>query len=384
MKYDFVVVLHRLYDNGNIKKGGVDLIVDYLLKKNKTILLIEYPLDYKQSNQMRVSQLTYNETKPLYYTPVFIRVSVISWIIEFFLTLTTISRYSAVGGVIITGDPLATLPAILLRKAGMFKFHYYHSIDYSTKRFKNPLLNSLYTKILKMGVKSADLVGVVSRPAVDRLAREGVKRTIFIPNSMDYHSLDKIRKPVVQRKHGNLVITCSEVSNKYLIKDLVMLTQKLKEKYESIHLDVVGRFDSNSTYCKELTNYVNSNNLQDTITFHGQVDREANYQIISQSYIGLAFYDGLHSHVMFGDALKIREYSAFGLPTVADSHTPTAVEMNEVSAGFTVSGFNEAYNKIDILLSDINNYNRVSECALRWAKKFDKKKILDDLYARYF
>lgn len=384
MKYDFVVVIHRLYDKGTIKKGGVDLIVDYLLKRNNTILMIEYPLNYGQSNEMRVSQLTYGETTPLYISRIPIRINVICWVLEFFLTLTNIFRFAGTGGIIITSDPLTTLPAVLLRKAGMYKFHYYHSVDYSTDRFKNVVLNAIYLKLLKIGLKNADLVGIVTRQAAQRLTGYGVKRTIYIPNSLDFHSLDGIRKPINNRDRNSLVITCSDVSHKYLIMELVQLTGKLKEIYPAIKLNVVGKFDPKDSYCKELLSYTEDHNLQENIIFHGQVTRELNYQIIAQSYIGLAFYDGLHSHVIYGDAIKIREYAAFGLPSVADTHTYTAVEMNEVGAGYTVANVEAAFEKVRNLIDIEQDYKLRSEAALKWSKKYDKRKLLENLYTQYF
>ncbi len=383
MTFDYVVLIHRIYSDGNVKKGGLDLIIDFLAAKDKRILLVEFPLDYKQSKQIRISMFRDNTQKVLEISRMPFYIPVVVWGLEFLLTLTAIFRYGATGTTVITSDPLTSLPAVLMRKSGMFKFHYYHSVDYSTDRFKNKLLNNIYVKLLKNGIKNADLVGFVSHSAIEILSKFGAKKTMFIPNSMDFHSLDKYRKPLDKRNKYSLVLTCSEVSHKYLVKELVELVNKLKTDFPTITFNVLGRITSDDPYYSNLLKYVKDNNLSENVIFHGQVDRETNYNILSSSYIGLAFYDGLHSHVKFGDALKIREYSALGLPTVGDSHTYTAVEMNDSHAGFTVTNFDEAFSRIFEIFNDVTLCQTLVQNALKLGKKYDKKVILEKLYNQY-
>lgn len=384
MKYDFVVIIHRLYANGFAKKGGVDIVIDYLLSKGKKILLLEFPLEYSQSREIRTSEVTQNTVMILDSRQVPLGISVICWMLEFIYTFWCISHFSGGGGVIITSDPLTTLPAVLLKRFGVFKFHYYHSVDYSTDRFNNKFLNFIYLLLLKLGLRNADLVGIVTKQAAQRLTGFGVKNTIYLPNSLDYHALDSVRKPVNDREPFSMVITCSDVSNKYLIRELVDLTKKLSVIFPEITLRVIGRFDANETYCMDLAKYIQDNKLQDLVVFHGQISRELNYELISKSYIGLAFYDGLHSHVIYGDALKIREYAALGIPCVADTHTYTAVEMNDCGGGFTVANLDEAFEKIVLLMTNSQVYDGCTEAALRWSEQNDKRKLLDSMYDAHF
>jgi glycosyltransferase involved in cell wall biosynthesis len=380
MKYDCVVFIHRLYFEGKIKKGGLDLIVDYLLSKNKKVLLFEFPLDYRQSTKILVSALQGSAVTPLVQFNTLGRISVINWLCEFFFAFGYTLLRVGKSGLVITSDPLTTFSGLVLRKFGFFKYHYYHSVDYSTDRFANPLLNWVYTQLLILGLRSADLVGFVTLKAKERLSQFSVKNMAFIPNSPDFHSLDSVRLPPEKHQPFSLVVTCSDVAHKYLIHELIVLTNRLKNKFPEVVLHIIGNTDRTDEYFVALQKYIANNALETHVVFHGHVSREENYKILANSYVGLAFYDGLFSHVIYGDALKIREYCALGLPSVADDHTYTAIDMAKNGCGFCLKDISGAEEKIAALFTDTTLYQQMSSKSLEWAAANDKRKILDDLF----
>jgi glycosyltransferase involved in cell wall biosynthesis len=284
---------------------------------------------------------------------------------------------------IISADPLTTLPAVLLRKLGWYKFHYYHCIDFSTDRFHNDFLNKVYASLIKFGLQKADLIGVVTKVAQNKLTRLTTAPIEYMPNSPSFDDLAKYRLPIVERQPYSLVVSVSEVSHKYMIHKLVEITAELRNKYPKIAFHVIGPFGKDSYY-QDVKNYVDENQLGTNVIFHGGLSREENYRTIGKCLIGLAFYDGKFSHVQFGDALKIREYAALGLACIADKQTTTGIEAGERQCGFAVDSIDEAASKISELLDNASVYQASVDNALRWAKENDKDVLVRTLVQKYF
>ena len=372
------VFIHRLYYDDKPKKGGLDLIIDFLLEHDYTIYLAEFPLNYAQSRKHTFKRVTKSETELLeeFTTPT--PRSSVNWLLEVIHCIFWSLKYKLTSGIVFSADPLMALPAVLIN----FKFHYYHSVDYSPVRFSNSILNFIYLKLLFFGMKRADLVGVVTKRALDRLSYFKIKNMLYIPNSP---SFDACRSYYVEpgNREKSLVITCAEISDKYKVLEVCNLFCSLNEKYPELRLNLIGYYDDESDYVTKIKSYLKQNKLTEKVVFHGYNERGKNLSIIGKSYLGLAFYDDKqYSHVIFGDSLKMREYAVLGLPIVADASTSTAYEMSEEQAGFMVLDSNEAEERISSLLDDFNLYNELSQNSLEWAKKVDKAKILDNFLTK--
>ncbi|MBN1162191.1 glycosyltransferase family 4 protein [Patescibacteria group bacterium] len=384
-KPDYIVYIHRIYSDKRVKKGGLDIVFDYLISKGKKILLIEFPLYYKSYNRVIIRYIDKKEEKVLRDIATASPVEIVCWPLEFFISLYYTFKYKALGKVVISADPLTSFPAVVLRKLNFFKFHYYHSVDYSTNRFSSKLINTVYSKMLVFAVRSADLVGAVSPPMKKELEKMGAKQTFLLPNSVDYNEFEKYRVPTKKRKKHSLVATCAGVTNKlFMIFDFIRLVNKLKKTVPDISLDIIGPHDPEDKQFKEMAEYISKNKLDKNIKFHGLVPKTKNLEIISKCMLGLAFHNKEISHVEFADSLKIREYAALGLPIIANDATYTSHEMRKEKAGILISNATKANKVIEELFEDKKRYSEMSKSALEWSKKMDKKAIVDTLFSKYF
>ena len=68
------VFIHRLYYDENPKKGGLDLIIDFLLEHGYAVYLAEFPLNYAQSRKHTLKRVTKSETELLeaFTTPTYV------------------------------------------------------------------------------------------------------------------------------------------------------------------------------------------------------------------------------------------------------------------------------------------------------------------------
>jgi glycosyltransferase involved in cell wall biosynthesis len=383
-KPDYIVFVHRLYSGSKFKKGGLDIILEYLAAIGKKILLVEYPLNYRKYRSINVRLIDGKNERTLHTISSVSKINVVCWPFEFLISVFYAVKYRRKGQVVISADPLTTFPAVILRKLGLFKFHYYHSVDYSTDRFVNRMINTIYFRLLVFGMKHADLIGVITPKMMDKLESISVKKLFYIPNSPDFKALEKYRTPINKREAYSLVVTCAEVSNKFKVFDIIELVNRLKKDFPKIILHVNGPYDVDKNYYDRILDFIKTNKLGKNVVFHGMIPKPKNLEIIGKCKIGLAFYNKEISHIEFGDSLKIREYAALGLPMVADNATCTAKEMETEKAGIMVTEAREAYQSLKKLLGNKAEYVKYQKKAQSWAKKLDKRLIMNKLYDDYF
>ncbi|MDP2873999.1 MAG: glycosyltransferase, partial [bacterium] len=319
---DYLVFIHRIFlPDGQVKLGGLDQILTYLQKKGKKMLYFEHPLNphdhpfsYVKLNQQVLSKKEIRPRKPP-----------LRWLGEVWSDIRFVQKEIRQPLIALTADPLASLSALVLKKLGRIKHYYFHSIDYSENRFGNLILNKIYQRLFFLTVNGAAKVGVVSPRIKEKLVASGVdeKKVIFVPNSPSLEVIGPFQKEIGERKIWQLVITCAGIEPKFRLEDILQVFSLLKPKFPQAKLVIIGPTTTDPIYFEKLVAIVKRNAWENEITFTGFLPKEKNWEIIGQSGVGLAFYDSSHSHVNFGDSLKIREYAALGLPIVADKVTFT-------------------------------------------------------------
>jgi glycosyltransferase involved in cell wall biosynthesis len=232
-------------------------------------------------------------------------------------------------------------------------------------------------------MRSADLVGVVSKRILDRAKEYNPKNITYIPNSPDFDSYAKYRVPVNQRNAKMLVLTCAGIIQRYSVLETVRILAEVLKVIPDVKLTIIGSTELDKGYYSKLLSEIETLELQNSIVFTGYVSRDANCEIIAQSYIGIALYDPVDSYSKYADPLKIREYAALGIPCISDLVTSASEEMAENKAGYAVTDQKEAVTKIVTLLQDSETYIKFSENALKWAMTLDKQKILKKLVDTY-
>ncbi|MFH1048250.1 MAG: hypothetical protein V1732_01150, partial [Patescibacteria group bacterium] len=110
--YDLVAITHRLFNNGERKKGGFDKIVEFFsVKKNKKILLIEHPLraDEEGGSQLWdgviVSSIEKGELKEIERIKMPRRTNVLNWINEVIFNIKYINNHISNKPILLVADP---------------------------------------------------------------------------------------------------------------------------------------------------------------------------------------------------------------------------------------------------------------------------------------
>lgn len=380
LNVEAVIFVHRLFFEDTVKKGGIDFVLEELQKRNKKILLVESSLVYEMTKYTKVSLVHGTKVEELSRVRTFFLHSTISWFIEVLYFSYVVLKYRIKNVVCITSDPLTTLGGVIIRKLGLAKYLYFHLTDYSTVRFDNKILNKIYRIILIFSLKHSDLVGCVSNLAKKEVEQFNYKGTFYIPNSRDYDSDAQFRKPVNQRKEKSLLFICAAIAPRYSVYEVVEQVAKLTVNHPDLVLNILGSVEFDPDYVNKLRAFILQNKLENNIIIKGFMPRDECTELLSTTWIGLAFYNPEYSFQKYGDSLKVREAASLGVPTIMDSLvTSTTSEVIKYNAGIVLKELDKLPDALDKVFSDRAYYELLSSNALKWSKDLDKKVILDKL-----
>lgn len=378
---DYLVIVHRLYINGKPKKGGADMIVDFLLKKESKICLLEHPLEYNNDSFFKILEKKVETilkiVKIVPSSPPF------RWLVEIFKSISFVFRNFDFIPCCIAVDPLNVITAWFLKKLKKIDKIYFHCVDYSESRFSNRIFNKIYLFLYFFALRKADISGVVSERMLCKFTSHGIKkeRLFFIPNSptVKNHNID-----FEKRNKFSLVITTVKVDDTCNFKRIIRVLAKLSLNFPKAELRIIGGMD-NQKYLKELKEYIVTLQLENRVSLLGFFPNPNElHNVLATSGIGVtAYIPSKTGHFgMYGDSLKIREYASYGLPIVADDMYGTAFEAEKYECGFVALNEDEMISAIKRLWTEEGLYEKYSKNALQWSEEFDKKKIIEKLLIR--
>ena len=358
-----VVLVHRIFTPTGIKPGGIDYISSFLENTGFEVTFIEHPLSGTHNSRIKSGEKIREYKIPF--------AGAARWPVEILFNVFK-SLCCGKFNLIIAVDPLNFVSAYvvsLLRKTPV----QFHAVDFSENRFGTKVLDVLYRKIYYFAISHAAFVTYVSknmRNVVEPRVRDA-NRAIFLPNSPDYERATRVDPQ--KKDRYELVYTKSNISESE-IDMLVDLVLVLKERFPAIKVNVIGKAPIESQ------KIISQHRLEKMILIHGLVDYQTNIQIMSQSYIGIAWYENVKSFEKYADSLKIREYAASGLPVVCNRNISTALEAHEKGLLLLCENVKELAEGLERLILDTELYSEMRSNALGCAKENDKNGLLNNLY----
>lgn len=378
---DYLCVIHRLWTDGKRKRGGLDKVIDFLVKKNKKVLLIEHPLEglaeepTLENYQTVITLVSGDGYREIYRKNIRKSSPSISWMYEVWFN-SKVVRALKQKPVFISSDPLNCLTAIFNTK--YLKTKYFHSVDYSDHRFSNPFLNHIYRWILLKSFMVFDVIGVVSQKTQARFVDLGcpANKLFLIPNSPPFIKMGKLKKTPFA-----ILFQCRGIIEKYNVEFAIEIMKGLKPKFPNIKLLLAGGTNQDKKYVDKIKSKIKRYNLENNVKFLGFMAPDEFEKYLKSSQLGFCFNSkSIEYYAKYGDSIKIREYALYGIPTISDDSNSTAFEMVDHGAGLIVATPEQAVTEIENIFKDKLLYRRLSDNAIVWAKKMDKNKILERLY----
>lgn len=374
--------------------GMIEPLLSFLLPKVASVLLLDQP--HPVSDSINPIVEIYNKGKikkrfnisSLIYLPIYLLCKIpskkhtrISYKIRDFLSVVFITfirkdKYDLFIGL----EGINACAGILLRKFGAVKTVIYYVSDYSPTRFGKTLFNSLYIWLDRFCVTHADFTWDVSAAMQEARLKSGLNpkksyNVLHVPNALFPNQISSL--PVSERTPNSLVYM--GILDPDMGPDLAIRSMsEVIKKFHDSRLHVVGGTKEGVGRLRKLAK---SLNLEKNITFYGFV--QDNYEmasIVKSCMIGLAPYRSFpDSYRWYGDAGKIRQYLASGLPVVT-THVPplgrfAAKNGAAIMTKDTVKDFSAG---IIGLLSDRQLYDKLRVKA----EKLSKENTWENVYTK--
>lgn len=279
-------------------------------------------------------------------------------------------------------EAINTIAGLLLKKIGRVKTVIYYVSDYSPTRFGKTWFNALYLWLDRFCVSRADFTWDVSLAMQKSRIESGLSSkkeypVIHVPNGLFRSQIASL--PIEKRNKYELVymgILESDMGIDLAIRAL----KEVAKKYPKIKLLIIG---GASKDIKALKILVNQLKINKSVIFYGFVhSNEQMAKIVRSCYIGLAPYRAFpNSERWYGDAGKIRQYLASGLPVVTTHVPPLGRFAVKKGAGLmtkdTVESFSDGI--IRLLLDDALYENLAAA-----AEKISRNNTWENVYTNAF
>ena len=263
-------------------------------------------------------------------------------------------------------EAVNALAGLVLKKIGKVKKVVYYVSDYSPIRFPNMLFNALYIWLDRFCLLHADYTWDVSLAMLKGRIEAGLPlgdnyRIIHVPNGLFPIQIKSL--PINKRTKYDLVymgILERDMGSDLAIRSLPTVLRR----FPKTMLHIIG---GPEIHIERMRAIVKKLDIEKFVVFHGIVpDNEKMATIIRNCYIGLAPYRSFpNSKRWYGDAGKIRQYTAAGLPFVTTHVPPLGRYIVKKGAGImtkdTVKSFSGGILR---LLSDDALYEKLSAGAI--------------------
>lgn len=353
--------------------GPTHALSEYLGKRVSGFTFIQHPFAdrrfYPSTVELYISGRLVRRTA----TPSVRGPQIVLFIKDLFLTLTFAVMMKHRAQLFIGADALNALGGILLRTIGFTRSVVLFAIDYTPKRFPNPLINFLYHALNLVVARRCDMIWAVSR-RIRRAYREtyGAQCPIIIVPAGAHRSPTT---PDPEVKYDRLVFLGNLVKSKGL-QLAIRALPLIKDRIPKVKLLVIGM----GNYYNDLTRLANDIGIQNAVKFVGHIrDHEKVMQMLTCCDIGLAPYVPDPTSISIcGAPCKLTEYLMTGLPVIVTNVPETAQEISAMSAGIVIDYKVESFaNAIIRLLGDHALLQTYKKNALRLGQEYLWDKIFD-------
>lgn len=283
--------------------------------------------------------------------------------------------------VAITFSPHITWILLILKRIGKYKCVIQWNIDFSPRRFRNPLLNLLYNKLDYVGVKKSDLqidlTEVAARARLERHNQLNSSSQIVVPVGIEREQIDPIPVDNFEKRKvfflGNLT--------KFVGCDLFLESASLVlREFSNTTFHIIG----DGVIKNDLTRLAKVLGIESKVIWHGNQDRLGIARLLKTASIGVAPYrNDENSFSRFADPSKIKNYLQFSMPIVTTSVTPISTKLFESRVAIECQDNPESLSKaISNLLRDKSLWLMTRKSAETFALSYCWDSILSNLESK--
>jgi len=278
-------------------------------------------------------------------------------------------------------DNLSGFVGFFLRSLGVAQRVVYYSLEYSPRRFGNPVMNAVYHLMNRICMRKSDLVWSISAK-IDELVKSyrlTGSKSLIVPNVVELDSISHASEAHIMRK---TLVIASHLTESKGIQLAIEAMGSIIDEIPDAKLLIVGSGPYQSTL-KEITS---RKQLEHCVEFLGVMSHQDLSTLLPRCGIGLAPYTNDPNNItVYADPTKLKEYLASGLPVITTSAPAFAEVIRKNECGVVVN-----YEKSELaeaavrLLSDDLLFWSCKKRAIALGSEFDSKRVykkaFDDSY----
>ncbi|MBI5931813.1 MAG: glycosyltransferase family 4 protein [Chloroflexi bacterium] len=250
--------------------------------------------------------------------------------------------------------------AKMLKNSGIAQHLIYNDWDYYPG-YVEPKYRDLVADYEQLHVNLADGVASVSRPLQELRTQQGAKRTIVIPNAVEFEKFNRAyqnRKP-----HPPTLIYCGSVDARWGIDLAIRALPSLRHHVSDARVMVVGSGPAEN----ELQALAKELGVSEHVVFTGAVPYEQLPDMMAEADIGLAT-SRQDEFRKYASPMKITEYMAAGLPVIASGGGEAEQMIDESRGGVHIAYDTEALIQAALpLLQNRTQFETMQQAALDYA-----------------
>ncbi len=372
-----VLILSHFYKRANAAGGPPQELRDFLLDKTAVLVYIEHPFPYADDH--RSSMTIYRvKAKPIViFGPTLAGPQAFFYLADIFLTWYFLMQARQSYALCVALDNLNTLSVWPWRFFGKIKKLVFYTIDYTPRRFSQPLLNAFYRLGDRLACIVADKIWVLSERMIAAREAAGLsssqkRKSIVVPMGA---KLARIRPLAITQIRRSQLIFVGHLLEKQGLQLVIRALPTIAKRVPGVHLVVIGQGE----YTATLTDLAKTLAVSQYIEWCGFIEKhEAVEERLCQSAIGLAPYiPSDTNYTYFTDPGKPKLYLACGLPVVMTDFPASAQLIAKAKAGLIVLPNADSTAKAILkLLTNDSTYAAYRRHAMTLAKDFDTDTIL--------
>lgn len=224
-------------------------------------------------------------------------------------------------------------------------------------------------------LKKADELVIPNEYVVDQVKKDlGVSHIKFLPSSFDK------KKYAISSLTNNILLFVGNIERRKGILYGLKAFKYINEKYPKYEYHIVGKYDDNDKYYKQLKKYVNKNNLTKKVIFEGRVSEERLDWLYTNSDIFL------FPSLLEGYGWVIMEAMGRGVPVVAFNNSAMPYTIKDDINGLIIKNKDsiEMASRTCKLLNSKEKLKKIQSGALETYKNVSDQDYLNKITEEYF
>lgn len=267
-------------------------------------------------------------------------------------------------------ESINALAGIIMKKFGFIDHVIYYVSDYSPQRYPNWIINWLYIRLDRFCAIHSDFIWDVSLAIHPARIKAGLDPSssaplIHVPNAL---FPDQIKYNPVKRIKPYSLVYMGTLGPENGPDIIIQALPEVFKKYPKTILHIIGGGELDRQRLEEL---VSKLKIEKYVKFYGFIqDANKMSKKIRECYIGLSSYRAMPGSARYyGDAGKIRAYTASGIPVITTNVPPLGREIAAKNAAIITNDNPDDFAKsIDRIFSNRKLYLQLRKHSISFAK----------------